>query len=888
MWIQKSRVQWHLKGDKNTKFFHLVAKSRERRNSINSVIINNQIVNDPQQVKFEVFNYFQNLFTESWEVRPFFSTNRGNTIDEGMSEILISTFSEEEIWNAIRNCDGNKSPGPDGFNLASIKKGWAFMKNDILKFMEEFHTNCNLPIGINTSFITLIPKCDSPVKLSNYRPISLIGCMYKILSKVLATRLKPTLNSVIGEVQSAFTGGRNIQDSILIANEIVDGWKRRKTKGLIIKLDLEKAFDNINWVFLFRMMRMMGYPDKWIIWIHECLSSARISVLVNGSPTRRFQMQKGIRQGDPLSPFLFILAAESLNHLFLEAVAQGSIKGLNLYDNGPLLTHLQFADDTLIFCGADSNDIIGIKNLLKAFEVMSGLKVNYHKTVVCGVGVDQSHLESFASILDCKTQSLPISYLGLPLGANPKLKSTWSPVIEKFQSRLSSWKHRSLSFGGRLTLVKSVLSSLPIYYLSLFKMPEGVAKKIEGIQSRFLWGSCDLKRKIHMVSWEKIKQTKEVGGLGVKGIREMNDALLIKWWWRFGSEKNALWRKIICSKYKMNPNSWLPNMEINRNVSMVWKDIMQIQNRNPLVFSKFIDNIRISIGNGEDTQFWNDPWVNGKALCYLYPRIFSIIVNKNESVAEVYQRKEELLSWQFQFRRSIFIWENEELDRMLLLLDGLHINIQVSSDHLIWNSCNSKSYSVSSMYNLSLIPISNYDIEERKSFKWLWKNTAPFRVQCFSWMVMLGKLKTGDFLLNIGVIQNPNLVLCKFCGESVESINHSLLLCSPIWNLWCKILMWWGILWVTPLNVEALFLWWRNTKLNPKIRLIWNCIPCATLWSIWKLRNEHIFQDKDICWEELVDLIKIRVAFWVKSKGNHDGYSVNDFIFNLKSIIEAS
>lgn len=246
----------------------------------------------------------------------------------------------------------------------------------------------------------------------------------------------------------------------------------------------------------------------------------------------------------------------SLNCILQEALLQGTIKGLRISEDGPVLTHLQFADDTLIFCGADMEEMKNLKCLLKGFEVMSGLKINYHKSVICGVNLDQGQTTPFAEILGCKTQALPIKYLGMPLGASPKLKSTWNPVIQRIISKLPSWKKRALSFGGRLTLLKSVLSSLPIYYLSLFKIPEGVAKSIERIQANFLWGGCDQKRKIHMVCWNKIKQRKDNDGLGVRGIKEMNSALLLKWWWRFGNEKDALWRKVVCAKYKMDPRLW--------------------------------------------------------------------------------------------------------------------------------------------------------------------------------------------------------------------------------------------------------------------------------------------------------------------------------------------
>lgn len=175
-----------------------------------------------------------------------------------------------------------------------------------------------------------------------------------------------------------------------------------------------------------------------------------------------------------------------------------------------------------------------------------------------------------------------------------------------------------------------MLNSLPIYYMSLYRMSEGVVKAIEGIQSKFLWGNSELKRKIHMISWSKIKQDWEHGGLNVRGLRDMNDALLLKWWWRFGSEKNSFWRQVVCAKYKLDSNNWLPDMEIRGNISLAWKDILLIKHRSPATFIKFMENIRWSIGNGIQTSFWSDPWANNTCLKSLFPRIFYNCLRKNE------------------------------------------------------------------------------------------------------------------------------------------------------------------------------------------------------------------------------------------------------------------
>lgn len=167
--------------------------------------------------------------------------------------------------------------------------------------------------GCNSSFIFLVPKTKDPLKMNDYRPISLIGCLYKIVSKLLASRLKQVVGATIGVSQSAYVAGRNILDEPLIVNEVCSWAKKLKKQILLFKDDFNKAFDSINWNYINSTLDQMGFGMKWRSWIHSCLSSAKASVLVNGSPTEEFKIMKGIRQGDPLSPFLFIIAMEGLN-----------------------------------------------------------------------------------------------------------------------------------------------------------------------------------------------------------------------------------------------------------------------------------------------------------------------------------------------------------------------------------------------------------------------------------------------------------------------------------------------------------------------------------------------------------------------------------------------
>lgn len=227
-------------------------------------------------------------------------------LSDAKRELLVSPFTEEEIKEAVWNCDNNKSPGPDGVSFSFIKKFWVDVKEDFIGFLQDFYWNGKLVRGSNCSFIVLVPKKDNPQRVSDFRPISLIGCMYKVSSKVLANRLRKVIHSLISlisESQSTFIKGRQILDGILIANKVVDDAKRKNKEVVLFKVDFEKSYDSVSWEFLEFMMIKMGFDARWRRWIRECISTPSVSVLVNGSPSEEFKVGRGLRQGDPLSPF---------------------------------------------------------------------------------------------------------------------------------------------------------------------------------------------------------------------------------------------------------------------------------------------------------------------------------------------------------------------------------------------------------------------------------------------------------------------------------------------------------------------------------------------------------------------------------------------------------
>lgn len=205
----------------------------------------------------------------------------------------------------------------------------------------------------------------------------MVGCIYKIIAKILALRIKEVMPSLIGETQSAFIKERQILDGALIANEMVQWAKKNKKEVVLLKLDFQKAYDSISWSFIDHMLVLMGFGPKWRRWVNQCLKTAIISILVNGSPTTPFKMGRGLRQGDPISPFLFVLATEAFNQMMKIVIDKGFVKGLKVGSGEVNISHLQFADDTLIFCPAKRKFVTNLRRILDCFQLLSGLKINF-------------------------------------------------------------------------------------------------------------------------------------------------------------------------------------------------------------------------------------------------------------------------------------------------------------------------------------------------------------------------------------------------------------------------------------------------------------------------------------------------------------------------------
>ncbi|GJY55700.1 RNA-directed DNA polymerase, eukaryota, partial [Tanacetum coccineum] len=422
---------------------------------------------------------YPDRFAKPSERRANIDMRFPKTISEDQSQDLEREVSKQEIKTVVWGCGTDKSPGPDVFSFGFYRHFWPVIEHDVYMAVNHFFIHGEIPPGCNSSFIALIPKVPDANLVKDFRPISLIGSIYKIIAKILSNRLVNVLGDIVNEVQSAFIAERQMLDGPFILNEILQWCTKKKKKTLIFKVDFEKAFDSIRWDFLDDVLKEFGFRCKWRNWIQSCLTSSKGSILVNGCPTNEFQFYKGLKQGDPLSPFLFILVMESLHLSFQRIVNAGMFKGIVL-DQSLCLSHMFYADDAIFLGEWSDGNISTLIHVLKCFFHASGLKINLNKSKIMGINVESAQVIQAAAKLGCLVLKCPFYYLGTRVGGSMTRVQAWQEIVEKVKSRLSKWKSKTLSIGGRLTLLKSVLGYVPVFHMSIFKVPSKFLQRLLG------------------------------------------------------------------------------------------------------------------------------------------------------------------------------------------------------------------------------------------------------------------------------------------------------------------------------------------------------------------------------------------------------------------------
>ncbi|KAJ9564749.1 hypothetical protein OSB04_000715 [Centaurea solstitialis] len=666
---QKSKVRWVLEGDENSRFFHGIIKGRKRQNHMHGLLANGIWETDPARIKKCVHDFFAEKFSDLRSGKATFRSSILRKISKDHNLMLQAHFSDDEIKKAVWSVESDKTPGPDGYSFGFLKHFWEIIGPDFSAAVKCFKRMATLKFGGNESFISLLPKTKDPLRLHEYRPIHLMGCLSKTISKVLAERLKIVMDSIISPEQTAFVSGKNITDGSLMVNEII-AWAKRVHKSIFL-----------------------------------------------------FKIEKGVRQGDRLSPYLFIIAIEGLIAAIKEAAHKRLFKGITHPNNEPTISSLHYADDAIFLGVWNEGNIKNLMKILRWFHLASGLKINWSKSTLMGVKVLSPDLSCVAADHGVREGKIPFNYLGFPIGASMSKMTSWNPLIEKFCCKILTWKSHSLSFGGKITLCKSVLGSLGVFLFSLYKAPTGVLRKLESLRMNFFWGSDETKKKIKWVAWDKVINGREKGGLGIGSLKALNVALLSKWWWRFRTEYGLLWRKVIEALY--GNNGALGKDSSTHGSSGVWGKIAAFYQDTERVNIPLDSLFAKVIGNGRKTKFWTDLWCSNKPFQGIFPRLAALDADRGCFVVE---------RW-------------------------------------IWGLSNNGIYTVASLRNAF------DDMALRRCGPpTTWNKIVPGKVRVLNWRIGIDRLPTKVNLEKRGVLLDDTS--CPVCKGDPETREHVFINCN--------------------------------------------------------------------------------------------------------------
>ncbi|XP_075087887.1 uncharacterized protein LOC107829334 [Nicotiana tabacum] len=500
---QKSRATWIKLGDSNTKFFSA----------------------DPEAIKEEFVSFYKYLMETAASKLPAVNIlvmRNFPCLSHTQQLELCAPITEEEIYEGLSSIGDDKAPGIDDFNVVFFKQTWCIVKNEVYEAVQDLFTTGTLYKAINCTTLTLVPKVPNPDTVKDYGPIASCTVLYKITAKVITSRLQKVMAYIILEARAGFIPGRKIADNIILAHELIKSYGRKHISlRCMIKVDLQKAYDSLEWIYLEQVMEGLRFLEKFIKWVMNCIKTVNYSIILNGESVAPFNAAKGLIQGDPMSHFLFAIAIEYLSRLLKDLQHEKSYK-FHPRCRRLGITHLSFVDDLLLFARGDSEYVERLHACFTTFSAASGLQANLTKSAVYCGGMAHREKEAIVQQLGYSLGELPFKYLGVPLDTKNLTMVQWQSLIAKIVAKISSWTANKLSYARRIQLIQTVSS---------------------------LWSGSDTITKKALITWEKICLPKSTRGLNLHNLQVWNNAAIAKTHWDLTHKQDKLWIKWIHAYY---------------------------------------------------------------------------------------------------------------------------------------------------------------------------------------------------------------------------------------------------------------------------------------------------------------------------------------------------
>lgn len=798
----RSRSRYEDLGEKPTRYFF----NLEKRNYTSKVIhklVNaegEEFTNTADILKCQT-NFYKDLYKQSDHkdnitIQSVLGENESKLSDKD-SQDLEGEILYSELAFALKNMKNNKSPGLDGFTVEFFKFFWVDIGLFILKSLNYGYRTGSLSITQKQGVITCIPKPNkSRCDLKNWRPISLLNVIYKLASAVIANRLKKVLDSLINENQKGFIAGRFLGENVRLIYDVLFESKKQNLPGLLLSIDFEKAFDTVSWSFISDVLDYFNFGNSIKTWVGLFQKGSETCILQNGFMSDAFNLRRGCRQGDPISPYLFILCAEILGKM----VRQNSdIKGLTI--NGTEYKLSQYADDTQLILDGTEKSLKAALNSLKQFYVMSGLKINVDKTRALWIGSSCGSSETLCEELALDWSQEPLKILGVTF--SPLVFNIWDlnvqEILLKVQRILNQWSKRKISLSGRITIIKSLaLSKFVHLFISLPAPPNELIKGLENMFFKFLWNSGPdrIKRRI-------IVKNTACGGLRMVEIKSFIKALKVSWL-----------RRIL---HQSKPNEWTNLSLINFDMlfsvggsyafklghdiqNPFWKDLM-------LIWAEYCKILPVdNIGHILESPLWyNEKIGRGKLFFKNWHekgiRVVQDIIAENgnlytfEQLKTMYNINGTFLHYHQLIHNISPLWLNQINDNHAFSFENkTNVISNIYVKNLIRVKKGSRIFYDTFVDVKKYIPQGKWQAEvgdinenEWKLYFLNIKKWHDVKIRDFQYKINNKILVTNSFLAKIKKIDSE---ICTYCKEQPEKIYHLFLTCPKVRHFWNELRAW--------------------------------------------------------------------------------------------------
>jgi hypothetical protein len=577
---------------------------------------------------------------------------------------------------------------------------------------------------------------------------------------------------------------------------------REKQPRVMLKLDIARAFDSVSWGFLLEILRKLGFGPRFREIVSILLSTASTRVLLNGEPGPPIWHRRGLRQGDPLSPSLFVLVMNSLNRLLAKAIELGVLRRLARRD---LMTSVSFyADDVVIFCHPDETELRAVRGILELFGTASGLHTNFAKCSVSPIGCSDEEAAGAAERMGCQLAPFPVKYLGIPLSIRRLTAASFQPLVDRLADKLPTWRAAMMPRAGRLTLVRAVLAAIPLHQLMVLGVNKTALKQVNKTLRGFLWaGRADANGGHCHVNWARVCRPLRLGGLGIPDLARTATSLRVRWIWRMHTDPLRPWRGL------------------DMNFSKAELDAFAV-------------STTMVTGNGESALFWEDRWLDGKAMKEVAPEVYALVPKRRRKARTVRQALMDR-TWIADIvgaPSALALWQYVQL--WIRLRDT---QLSADPDRMVWRWTTDGQYSSSSCYDALFqgAIVAGF-------WKLNWKSWAPPRVKFFLWLACLDRCWTGERLARRGLPHIPN---CPLCDQSMETMRHLLTGCSFSRMVWFEVLSWIRSTSSPPMAEGDFAEWWSlAVRTAPRqLRKGTSSVIMLTAWWIWKHRNAVVFDN---------------------------------------------